>query len=91
MISTIGDVLHRKKEILARLSGIQKSSRYPTSVFLQDLEHNVTYDYNNILKLMKIIGNLDHINWLSKGDANTKFFHVSVLNKRRKPYVFLQR
>lgn len=49
--NTFGNFLQRKKELLARLGGIRKSPHYLTSNVLQELEHTLTSDYNNILKI----------------------------------------
>nr|XP_016444253.1 PREDICTED: uncharacterized protein LOC107769541 [Nicotiana tabacum] len=39
--STFGNIFKQKRKILARLSGIQSSIHYPTSNFLQNLEHEL--------------------------------------------------
>lgn len=76
------DIFANKKRILARLRGIQNSLSYTTSTFLRNLEQTLFIEYNNTLRLEK-----DHwkirsrINWLNKSDANTKFFHISILNR----------
>ncbi|KAG5600420.1 hypothetical protein H5410_031790 [Solanum commersonii] len=81
---TFGDFPHKKERILARLGGIQKSHSYPYSVFLPELEKDLLNDYNYILRIEE-----DHwkmrsrINWLTDRDANTKFFQLSVINRRR--------
>lgn len=49
--TTFGDFLKKKRTILARLSGIQASSHYHTSTFLQNLEDNLKREYNDILKI----------------------------------------
>lgn len=43
------------------------------------------HEYNSILKMEEDHWKIRYrINWLNEGDANTKFFHLSVLNRRRK-------
>lgn len=81
--TTFGNIFARKRKILPRLGGIQ-SSNYSTSVFLQNLEKQLKYDFNTILQLEEDFWKLkSRINWLNDGDANTKIFHLSTLNRRR--------
>ncbi|KAK4726505.1 hypothetical protein R3W88_031422 [Solanum pinnatisectum] len=82
---TFGNIFLKKKKILARLEGIQNSYAFPTSSFLQNLDINLCKEYNDILKMEEEYWNLrPRINWLANGDANTKFFHLSVVNRRRR-------
>lgn len=82
---TFGDVFKNKKILLARIYGIRNFGAYPHNFFLQQLERDIIRDYNNILQIEE-----DHwimrsrINWLNHGDANTKFSHLSFLNRRRR-------
>lgn len=41
-----GNIFNRKKHILARLAGIQKSPNYYHSLFLQDLESKLSKDFS---------------------------------------------
>ncbi|XP_075096369.1 uncharacterized protein LOC142174468 [Nicotiana tabacum] len=80
-----GNIFHRKRHILARLSGIQKSNAYPFRTFLQDLEAKLQHDFSAILKSKEYFWKLKSIiSLLIEGDANTKFFYISTLNKRRR-------
>ncbi|XP_070002075.1 uncharacterized protein [Nicotiana sylvestris] len=80
-----GNIFHRKRHILARLAGIQKSSGCPFSTFLQDLEVKFQQDFSVILKSKEDFWKLrSKINWLSECNANTKFFHIFTLNRRRR-------
>lgn len=45
-----GNIFQNKKEILAKVEGIQRSVDYPYSSFRQNLETNFTKDYSDILK-----------------------------------------
>lgn len=73
----------KKRKLLARLQGIQNFVAYPTSIFLQNLEKTLTKDYNYILRIEDDYWNLrSHINWLNYEDVNTKYLHMSVLNRR---------
>lgn len=73
------------KTILARLTGIQNSAKYATSSFLQNLEISLIKDFNDILRLEEEFWKLkSRINWITDGDANAKFFHISTINRRRR-------
>lgn len=48
---TFGDLKRIKKCILARLKGIQNSPLFESSNFHQNLNHELTADYNSILKI----------------------------------------
>lgn len=74
-----------KKIILARLSGIQASTHYHTSYFLHNLEEQLQREYNDILKIEEDYWKIrSRIAWLNDGDANTKNFHLSASNRKRK-------
>lgn len=83
--STFGNIFRKKRNLLARLKGIQSSNVYPTSSFLQQLEKDLIGQYNDILKLEEEFWKLkSHINWLQQGDANTKFYHLTTIKRRRR-------
>lgn len=80
--STFENIFKRKKN-LARLGGIQLSVNYLTSIFLQNLEHQLLIKFKQILKLEEDFWKLkSRIYWLNDGDSNTYFFHLSTLNRR---------
>lgn len=79
--TTFGDT---KKRLLSRINGIQCSAAYPYSSFLQNFESSLVKEYNTTLKLEEDFWKIhSRINWLNDGDANTKFYHISVINRRR--------
>ncbi|XP_070027616.1 uncharacterized protein [Nicotiana sylvestris] len=80
---TFGNIFQQKRRILARLGGIQASVHYLTGQFLQNLEIQLNLDYNNLLRVDEEFWKLkSRINWINDGDANTKFFHMSTLQRR---------
>nr|XP_016433782.1 PREDICTED: uncharacterized protein LOC107760269 [Nicotiana tabacum] len=80
-----GNIFYKKKHILARLGRIQKFRAYPFSSFLQKLEGDLLEEYSLILNSEDIFWRTkSRISWLMEGDANTKFFHTSTLNRRRR-------
>lgn len=81
-ISAFGNIFRRKYNILARLTGLQSSIHYPTSIFLQNVEQQLIMEYKHLLILLENFWKLKfRINWLNSGDANTKFFHLSTINR----------
>lgn len=80
-----GNIFHKKRNLLARIEGIQRSRAYPRSLFLQELEHTLVRDYSLILQQEQEFWRLkSKISWLAEGDCNTRFFHTSTLNRRRR-------
>lgn len=78
------NIFHKKKHILARLNGIQRSNAYPFSSYLQDLESNIEIEFLAILKNEEDFWKLkSRIRWLYEGDANTRLFHTTTINRRR--------
>lgn len=74
--------MHR---ILARLVGIQKSTSYHSSLFLQNLEKDLQEKYDHLLLVEKEFWKTkSRISWICDGDANTRFFHTSNLTRRRR-------
>lgn len=79
-----GDIHRKKRQILARLSGIQISPRYSTSIFLQELEKKLQHQYNEILVLEEDYWKLrSRVMWMNGGDVNTKYFQITVTNRKR--------
>ncbi|KAK4710478.1 hypothetical protein R3W88_004991 [Solanum pinnatisectum] len=77
--NVFGNIFSKMRKIVARIDGIQKSRHYPHTPFLHDLESTLLCEYNTILK----------IDWLTYGDANTNFFHISTINRRRRNRILL--
>jgi ribonuclease HI len=80
-----GNLFHRKKRVLARLSGAQKALASHPTPFLWNLERDLLAEYNSILDQEQEFWALkSRVNWLIDGDRNTKFFHISTLVRRRR-------
>ncbi|XP_070010375.1 uncharacterized protein [Nicotiana sylvestris] len=83
--STFENIMGRKRKLLARLQGIQSSNSYATSSFLRKLELDLQNEFNDIIKIEEDYWKLrSRIMWLNDGDSNTKFFHVSATNRKRR-------
>ncbi|CAJ2644330.1 unnamed protein product [Trifolium pratense] len=75
-----GDIFKRKKEILDRLNGIQNSSNYGHSIFLENLEKElqdqlvVTLYQEECFWFQK-----SRSQWINDGDRNTKYYHSKTI------------
>ncbi|GAU41583.1 hypothetical protein TSUD_271920 [Trifolium subterraneum] len=73
------------EELLSRLNGIQKSSNYGYSIFLENLEKElqdqlaVTLYQEEYLWFQK-----SRSEWVSDGDRNTKYYHSKTIVRRRR-------
>ncbi|GAU49878.1 hypothetical protein TSUD_408170 [Trifolium subterraneum] len=82
---TFGDIFKRKKKILDRLDGIQNSSNYGHSIFLENLEKElqdqlaVTLYQEECLWFQK-----SRSQWISDGDRNTKYYHSKTIVRMRR-------
>ncbi|KAG5594328.1 hypothetical protein H5410_035560 [Solanum commersonii] len=75
----------QKTKVLNRLNGIQRMETKYKKPFHIDLENTLISNYNEILKREEDFWKLkSRIQWINDGDANTKFFHISTTNRRRR-------
>ncbi|KAK4713628.1 hypothetical protein R3W88_019535 [Solanum pinnatisectum] len=80
---TFGNIFRKIKRILAKMNGMQKSPAYSHSHYLWNLEAYLLNDYDTVLKVEEDFWKTkSKIDWFSRGDANTKFFHTSTINRR---------
>lgn len=78
-----GNIFAKKKEILKRLKGIQNLPVNRISFRLQMLEKSLQDYYNGLLSLERDLWFLkSRATFITDGDKNTKFFHVSALKHR---------
>ncbi|KAK4286586.1 hypothetical protein QN277_003122 [Acacia crassicarpa] len=89
---TFGMIERKKREILARLNGIQKSPAYPYSTFLNDLELKLQWELEEISKLEEIKWfQKSRAEWIVKSDRNTRYYHMKTkIRRRRNRVVSLQ-
>ena len=83
-----GNIFTKKKNIQARLNGIQKAIRVRPSTFLLELEKDLLKELDTILRQEEELWALkSRVNWLVQGDRNTTFFHESTLVRRKRNQV----
>jgi len=79
-----GNLFRRKREICARLEGIQKSPDFFHNKFLIKLEATLRKDLDEVLNQIETF-------WFQKsrteaiwdGDRNTRFYHISTIIRRK--------
>ena len=80
-----GNIFNRKKNIMARLNGIQRALANRPSTFLINLENELIKELDVVLNQEEKIWALkSRVNWLVQGDKNTNFYHVSTLVRRKR-------
>ncbi|XP_028754982.1 uncharacterized protein LOC114714409 [Neltuma alba] len=80
-----GMVEKRKRRIMARLEGIQKSNSYPYSSFLQNLEMELQTELEAVLTQEELKWfQKSRGEWVNKGDRNTRFYHLKTTITRRR-------
>lgn len=79
------ETFSQKETIISLLDSIQKLGSYQNSLFLQNLENDLLYEYEGILKCEEDFWKIkSRITWLTEGDTNTSFFYTSTINIRKK-------
>ncbi|XP_039050208.1 uncharacterized protein LOC120191304 [Hibiscus syriacus] len=82
--STFGNIFKRKKILMKQLQGIQRSTNYFHSNYLQELEKTLKGDYQQVLEQEEIFWlQKSRLDWIVKGERNTKFFHLTTMIRRK--------
>ena len=80
-----GNVFKKKRQIEARLRGIQNKLANSFNPFLFNLQKELTSEYQLLLKQEEEIWKIKaRVDWVVDGDRNTRFFHTTTINRIRK-------
>lgn len=80
-----GNIFQKKKRIKARLRGIQMAQERAFSHNLDSLERDLKKDLESVLHQEESLWHQkSRVNWITKGDRNPKFFHLSTIVRRKR-------
>ncbi|KAK4490473.1 hypothetical protein RD792_001150, partial [Penstemon davidsonii] len=83
--NSFGNIFENKRRLLARINGIQKCLCQEENPFLSSLEKYLIEEYNEILKQEELFWfQKSRTQWLSQGDRNTRFYHMTTISRRRR-------
>ncbi|OMP05267.1 reverse transcriptase [Corchorus capsularis] len=84
-VDVFGNVHIKKKNLTARLKGIERSLSINHNQFLVNLQKDLIEEFNGILKQEEDLWKLkSRIDWNVDGDKNTSFFHATTVIRRRR-------
>ena len=84
-VSHFSNIFSRKKNIMARINGIQWALSVRPSAFLVNLENELLKELDQVLNQEEELWALkSRVNWMIQGDCNTTFYHVSTLVCRKR-------
>ncbi|KAJ7982509.1 Ribonuclease H [Quillaja saponaria] len=83
--TVFGNIFRRKRQLMARLKGIQTALCKSVNYFLLDLKKDLLQEYNDILKQEEVFWfQKSRERWVKLGDRNTQYFHTSTLFRRKR-------
>nr|GMC67909.1 LINE-type retrotransposon LIb DNA [Ipomoea batatas] len=84
-LNVFGNIFKRKRQLEARIKGLQQSPDYPNSEGIQNLEHQLILDLNNVLDQEETLWfQKARVQWIREGDRYTRFYHNSAIIKRNR-------
>ncbi|EOY23818.1 Uncharacterized protein TCM_015594 [Theobroma cacao] len=85
---TFGDLVKKKKCLLARLKGIQIRLAQGPNDYLQHLEVALVEEFNLILYQEEVMWQQKaKLDWLKYGDCNSKYYHAIVKRRQHKKQI----
>nr|GLL21643.1 hypothetical protein TSUD_63510 [Ipomoea trifida] len=90
--NVFGNIFHRKKIIIARLSGVQRKIAQNCHRGLLSLEKKLATEYQEILYQEELLWyQRSREDWIVSGDRNTKYYHVAAtIRKSRNSFSSLR-
>ena len=80
-----GNIFTRKKNLMARINGIQRVVANNLSNFLLNLKKELLKELDLVLNQEEELWALKlRVNWMIHGDRNTTFYHVLTLFRRKR-------
>jgi len=80
-----GNIFQRKRRVLTRLNGIQKSLRKSRNRFLGRLENKLLAEYYQITRKEEIHWfQKSRCKWIIYGDKNSSYFHTKTVIRRQR-------
>jgi hypothetical protein len=88
---TFDQVLWRKKSLMARIDGIQRSIQHGSYARRSwRLEYKLQNELREILKKEELMWfQRSRAKWLIDGDRNTRYYHTKTVSRRRKNNILM--
>lgn len=84
-VDVFGNIFKKKKELLRRLRGIDRSLSRGPNKYLAELYQELWVQYEEILFREEVLWfQKSRCKWLEFGDKNTRYFHGTTVVRRRK-------
>ncbi|KAL4320027.1 hypothetical protein GQ457_18G015790 [Hibiscus cannabinus] len=84
-VEVFGIIDHRKRQLLARLRGIERSLETGPNLYLEELEKALKLELDIVLMQEESLWHQRARNaWIEKGDRNTRFFHLSAMIRKKR-------
>jgi hypothetical protein len=92
-LNTLDVVLAKKRKLMSRIGGIQNRLQNGGSFYsLRELEKNLQLVLSEILRQEELMWfQRSRAKWLADGDRNTRYYHLKVINRRRRNNIVMLR